>query len=223
MQLFLDNYFNIGTILEVYPLLLQGLLMTVQLVFFSVLLGSTLGLLIAVLYSFHNRKLNLLLIAYVDLMRSFPPLVLLILIFYGLPFLGLNLKEFPSAVLAFVLNNSGFYGEVFRAGIESVSKGQSEAARSTGLSALETMAYVILPQAIKNIIPPLTTNTLEVIKGTSIASAVALPELLRSALIAQGLVYNPTPLVMAALTYLILLWPCVRFVARFQRKMMAPR
>jgi polar amino acid transport system permease protein len=222
MNLILENFFNTKTIVEVYPLLLQGLLVTVRLVLVCVPLGIAVGLVVAVLYAFHVRALNLLLVFYVDFMRAFPPLVLLILIFYGLPFIGLELREFPAAVLGLVLNSSGYYGEIFRAGIESVPKGQTEAARSTGLTFVQAMVYVILPQAIKNVIPPLITNTLEVVKITAVASAVALPELLRTARIAQGLVYNPTPLMMAALIYLVLLWPCVRLVSRFEKQMMVP-
>ncbi len=223
MDLILESFFNVDTIVEVYPLLLQGLLITIALVVICVPLGMALGLVIAVLYSFRVRVLQAVLIVYVDFVRSFPPLVLLILIFYALPFMGIELPDFPAAVLAFVLNSSGYYGEIFRAGIQSIPKGQTEAARSTGLNALQAMAWVVLPQAIRNVIPPLTTNTLELIKATAVASAVALPELLRSARIAQGLVYNPTPLMMAALIYLVLLWPLVRLVSRFEKQMMAPR
>jgi polar amino acid transport system permease protein len=223
MELIVESFFNLDTIREVYPLLLSGLWTTLLLVLACVPLGVLVGLTVAVLYTFRSRWLNVLLVLYVDFMRAFPPLVLLIVIFYGLPFLGLELREFPAAVLALTLNSSGYYGEIFRAGIESIPRGQSEAARSTGLSALQAMLWVVLPQAVRNVVPPLTTNTLEVIKITAVASAVALPELLRSARIAQGLVYNPTPLMMAALTYLVLLWPIVRIVSRFERQMMTPR
>jgi polar amino acid transport system permease protein len=214
----IQNFFNVPIFLETYPLLLRGLLMTIQLVLIVVPVGALLGLLIAVLYRLHIRPLNALLVLYVDLLRSFPPLVLLILIYFGLPFLGVELSAFFAAVLALVLNSSSYYGEIFRAGIESIAKGQWEAARSTGLGLPSTMVYVILPQAIRNVIPPLTTNTLEVIKATSIASVVALPELLRAARIAQGLVYNPTPLMAAALIYFILLWPLVRVLSRLERR-----
>jgi polar amino acid transport system permease protein len=87
----------------------------------------------------------------------------------------------------------------------------------------QTLRFVILPQAIKNVVPPLTSNTVEVIKLTSIASVVALPELLRAALIAQGLVYNPTPLMAVAVLYAVVLWPLVRLVSRFERQLLAWR
>jgi polar amino acid transport system permease protein len=223
MDVFLTNFVNVETLVESYPLLLEGLVMTFRLIVVIVPLAIAVGLVIAVLYSFHVRPVNAALIVYVDVLRSFPPLVLLILIFNGLPFLGLTLREFPAVVLALVLNGSSYYGEIFRAGIESIPKGQREAARSTGMTAVQTMTAVVLPQALRNVVPPLTSNTLELIKGTSLASVVALPELLRAARIAQGLAYNPTPLIAAALIYLVLLWPMVRLVSRLERRMLATR
>ena len=118
-------------------------------------------------------------------------LVLLILIFYGLPFLGLTLPSFAACVLALTLNNSGYYGEIFRAGIESIPPGQREAARALGLHPLQVIFLVILPQAIARVLAPLASNSLELVKTTSIAALVALPELLRSARVAQEQTYNP--------------------------------
>ena len=217
------NFFNLEVLLEVYPLLLKGLGMTVRLCLLVVPLGIAGGLAVAVAYSFHVRWLNWLLIAYVDFFRSFPPLVLLILVFYGLPFLGLEVPSLAAVLLAFLLNTSSYYGEIFRAGIESVGRGQWEAARSTGLGGLRTMAYVVLPQAVRNVLPDLIGNTLEVIKFTALASVVALPELLRMGRVAQGLTYNPTPLIAVALVYLALLWPIVRLLSRLERRTMAKR
>ena len=98
-----------------------------------------------------------------------------------------------------------------------------EAARSTGLNRLQAMINVVLPQAVRNVAPDLTSNTLELIKATSIASVVALPELLRMGRVSQGLVYNATPLIAAALMYLIMLWPMVRMLSRLERGMMSTR
>lgn len=217
------NFFNLEVLLKVYPLLLKGLGMTLQLCLLVVPLGIAGGLAVAVAYSFHVRWLNWLLIAYVDFFRSFPPLVLLILVFYGLPFLGLEVPSLAAVLLAFLLNTSSYYGEIFRAGIESVGRGQWEAARSTGLGGLRTMAYVVLPQAVRNVLPDLVGNTLEVVKFTALASVVALPELLRMGRVAQGLTYNPTPLIAVALVYLALLWPLVRLLSRLERRTMAKR
>ena len=154
--------------------------------------------------------------------RAFPPLVLLVLIFYGLPFSGVEISNFTAVTLSFFLNTSSFYAEIFRAGIESIGKGQREAAESTGLSNLQTMYYVILPQATRNVLPELVSNTLEVVKLTSLASVVAIPDLLRMARVAQGLTFNPTPLVLAAGLYALFLWPVVRGLSLMERRLQAP-
>jgi polar amino acid transport system permease protein len=221
MQEFVANFANLESLARIYPLLLQGVRVTLLLSLVTIPLAVLGGLLLAVLYSFHLRFLNPVLIVYVDVLRAFPVLVLLVLIFYGLPFVGISLPAFPAAVLAIALNNSGYYGEIFRAGIETVPRGQREAARSTGLSAWQTAFSVVLPQAVRNVVAPLAGNTLELIKTTSIATVVALPELLRSARVAQESTYNPTPLTAAALMYFALLWPLTRMVARLERKMIA--
>src|SRR5947207_2469736 len=150
-----------------------------------------------------------------------PSPLLLMLVAYGLPFLVIRLGAFGSVALAFFLNTSSYYGEILRAGIESVPRGQLEAARSTGLSALQTMAWVVLPQAVRNVVPDLISNTLEVIKLTSIASVVALPELLHAAREAQALTYNATPIIAAGIIYLVCLWPLVRLLSRFEHRQIA--
>lgn len=221
MDELIQNFFNLDILLKVYPLLLKGLWMTLKLCLVVVPLGVIGGLAVAVTYSFHVRWLNWLLIVYVDFFRSFPPLVLLILVFYGLPFIGLEVPNFVAVLIAFLLNTSSYFGEIFRAGIESIGRGQWEAARSTGMNRLQTMVYVILPQATRNVAPDLTSNILEVIKFTALASVVALPELLRMGRVAQGITYNSTPLIAVALIYLAMLWPLVRLLSRMERRMLA--
>jgi polar amino acid transport system permease protein len=218
-----QGFFDTAVLIEVWPLLAQGLAMTALLTVAVVPGGVLAGLVIAVLFSFRLRPLNVLLVVYIDFLRSFPPLVLIILIFYALPFVGVRLSEVPAFVLALVLNASSYYGEIFRAGIQSIPKGQFEAARSTGLGPLQTMAYVVLPQAVRNVLPPLVGNTIELVKGTSLASVVAIPELLRNARIGQSLTYSPTPLIACAVIYLALMWPAVRLLSRMERRVLARR
>jgi polar amino acid transport system permease protein len=217
---FLDNFADWDSLVRVWPLLWQGLQLTALLSVVTLPIAVLVGLTIAVLYSFHHKVANILLLIWIDLFRSFPVLVLLILIFYGLPFLGLKLPSFAACVLAIVLNNSGYYGEIFRAGIESVSPGQREAARALGLHPLQIIFLVILPQAIQRVMAPLASNSLELVKTTSIAALVALPELLRSARVAQEQTYNPTPLTAAAVIFFVALWPFARWVAKLERDML---
>jgi len=128
-----------------------------------------------------------------------------------------------SVLIAFLLNTSSYFGEIFRAGIESIGRGQMEAARSTGLTKLQAMAYVILPQATRNVLPDLVGNTLEVVKLTSLASVVALPEMLYAADMARSITYNPSSLVLAAAMYLALLWPLVRLLSLMEHRSLASR
>lgn len=157
-------------------------------------------------------------VVYTDFFRAFPPLVLLLFVAFGLPFIGIDAGAVGSVAIAFLLNTSSYYGEVFRAGIESVPSGQVEAARSTGLTSGQSLRWVVMPQAVRNVLPDLVGNTLEVIKLTSLASVVAMPELLYAARQAQSLTYNATPVIAAGLIYLLLLWPVVRWLSRLEHR-----
>jgi polar amino acid transport system permease protein len=218
-----QNFFNVAIMRAAAPLLLKGLLMTVILCLVVVPASVLAGMGVALMSTVRRRWVAWPLIVYVDFFRAFPPLVLLIFIFFGLPFVGIDLPAFAAVVLAFMLNTSSYYGEIFRAGIESVTSGQTEAARSTGLTRAQTLAYVVIPQAVRNVLPDLIGNTLEVVKLTSLASVVALPELLYAARSAQSLTYNPSPIVLAAVMYFLLLWPGVRLLSRLEHRMIASR
>ncbi|OGK79054.1 MAG: polar amino acid ABC transporter permease [Candidatus Rokubacteria bacterium GWC2_70_16] len=223
MDALVQNFFNVAIMRAAAPLLLKGLLMTVILCLVVAPAGVLAGMGVALMSTVRRRWVAWPLIVYVDFFRAFPPLVLLIFIFFGLPFVGIDLPAFAAVVLAFTLNASSYYGEIFRAGIESVTSGQTEAARSTGLTRVQTLAYVIIPQAVRNVLPDLIGNTLEVVKLTSLASVVALPELLYAARSAQSVTYNPSPIVLAAAMYFVLLWPGVRLLSRLEHRMIASR
>jgi polar amino acid transport system permease protein len=219
----IHNFFNVAIMRAAAPFLLKGLGMTVILCLVVVPLGVVGGLAIALLGGLRRRWITWPVVVYVDFFRAFPPLVLLIFVFFGLPFMGLDLPAFAAVALTFLLNTSSYYGEIFRAGIESVGAGQVEAARSTGLTRLQTMAYVVVPQAVRNVLPDLIGNTLEVVKLTSLASVVALPELLYAARSAQSVTFNPSPIVAAAAIYFVVLWPGVRLLSRLEHRMLAVR
>lgn len=219
MESFLQNFFNLDVYVQVFPYLLQGMWATVWLSALVIPLGLIAGLLLALgMTQFDSRALRLAIMVYVDFFRAFPPLVLLILIYFGGPFVGLELGKLSAVALAFVLNNASYYAEVFRAGLLGVAKGQMEAARSTGLTRWQSLTSVVIPQAVRNVIPDLVGNSIEVVKLTSIASVVGLPELLRAARDAQSLIYNPSPVVLAALMYLALLWPLTRLLGRLEHR-----
>ena len=164
MDELLNNFFNIPIFIQVAPFLLQGLLNTLLLSALVIPFGLIAGLLVGVLsITLKNRWARGILAVYIDVFRALPPLVLLIFIYYGTPFLGWELPKLLAIVIGFMLNNSSYYGEIFRAGLESVPSGQIQAARSTGLSATQTLLYIQIPQATRNVMPDLISNTIEVI------------------------------------------------------------
>jgi polar amino acid transport system permease protein len=217
------TFFNPDIIIAAWPIVLAGLGNTILLSLVAVPLGLIGGVMLAVLASLKHSWIHWPLMAWVDFFRAFPPLVLLIFLYAGLPFAGIELGGFGCVAVAFFLNTSSYYGEILRAGIDSVPSGQTEAARSTGLSRLQAMGYVVLPQAVRNVLPDLLSNTLEVIKLTSLGSVVAMPELLFQARQAQSLTYNPTPIVVAAVIYFLMLWPLVRLLSRLENRALASR
>jgi polar amino acid transport system permease protein len=218
MEMIVQNFFNIEIMRDALPLLIRGLGVTALLCLAVIPLGLIGGLLVALIARTRITFLRILIICLVDFFRAVPPLVLLIFIYSGLPFAGIEMSPFVAVCLGFFLNNSAYYAEIYRAGIESIGAGQMEAARSTGLNSLQAMVHVILPQAIRNVLPDLLSNTIEVVKLTSIASVVALQELLYSAEMARSLTYNPSPIVLAAGIYLIILWPTVRLLSRLEHR-----
>ena len=219
MDAILHNFFSLDIYAQVLPYLLSGLWTTVWLSLLVIPAGMVAGLGIALLATqSRTRAVRIAVAIYVDLFRAFPPLVLLIFIYYGAPFIGLDLPKLLAVFIGFVLNNASYYGEVFRAGIRSIPAGQMEAANSTGLTRWQALRHVVIPQATRNVLPDLVGNSVEVVKLTTLASVVALPELLRVSRDAQALLYNPSPIVLAALLYLALLWPLVRLVAVLERR-----
>ena len=200
-------------------MILRGLVMTLLVCVAVVPLGLAGGLLVALASRARSRAVRFAVPPFVDIFRAVPPLVLLIFVHAGLPFAGIHLSPFASVCIAFCLNNSAYYGEIYRAGLDSVGYGQWEAARSTGLTGWQAMVHVVVPQAVRNVLPDLVSNTVEVVKLTSLASVVALPEMLYSADMARSLTYNSSPIVLAAAIYLVLLWPVVRLVSRLEHRL----
>ncbi|MGG5808753.1 amino acid ABC transporter permease [Falsiroseomonas sp. CW058] len=223
MNDFADAFLNAEIAVAAAPILWSGLVQTLLLALLTVPLGILAGFCLAMLSTRREAWLRWPLMAFVDVFRAIPPLVLLILLYAGLPFAGLDLGAWGAVALAFMLNTGAYYAEILRAGIESVPRGQPEAARALGLRRWQVWGFVVLPQAVRNVLPDLISNTLEVVKLTSIASVVALPELLFQARQAQSVTFNATPIVVAAVAYFLLLWPCVRLLSRLENRQIASR
>ena len=218
-----DTFLNAEVMRRTFPMLLQGLWITLQLGAASIVAGLVLGLGLAMARLYGPGPVRFVTRLYIDIFRSIPLLVLLIIVYYALPFVGLRLSPFASAMSALTLVSGAYTAEIFRAGIEAIPKGQFEASAALGLNGRQTMADVILPQAVRIVIPPLTNNSIYVVKDTALASVVAMPDLLKQATQAQALAANPTPLIVAAVIYIAFLWPLVALVSRMERRFAARR
>ena len=214
-----DTFLNWGVFVDTLPLLLSGIWITIGLGFAAILLGLAGGLFLVLLRLYGGVALRPAAILYIDVFRSIPVLVLLIVIYYALPFVGVRLSPFGAATTALSLVSAAYSAEILRAGIEAVPRGQFEAADALGFGALRRMSDIVLPQAVKLVIPPLTSNAINVLKDTALASVVAMPDLLKQATQAQALAANPTPLIGAALIYVVILLPCVRFVGLYEGRL----
>lgn len=215
---FVETFFNTDVLVSSFPLLLSGLRVTLLLGVVSIAAGLALGLFVALIRIYAVRPAAIVAKIYIDVFRSIPLLVLLIVVYYALPFVGLRMSPFLSAATALTLVSGAYTAEIFRAGIEAIPRGQFEASQALGLGYRHMMADVILPQAIRIVIPPLTNNCINVMKDTALASVVAMPDLLKQATQAQALEANPTPLIVAALMYIALLWPLVILVGRLEKR-----
>ena len=206
---FVFSFFNGEVARQYLPAILDGMLLTVGLAILIVIAGVAVGLLLAVLRSSGFRLLNLLIVVFADVMRALPPLVLIILLYFALPLAGVSMSAFAATWLSLTLVLAAFAEEIFWAGILAVPKGQWEAARSTGLSRLQTLGHVVLPQAVRLTVPPLTNRIIATTKGTALGSVVALSEILNQASSSASLAGNATPLTLGAAAYLALFLPVV--------------
>ena len=148
-------FFNLEMIQKAWPTLVEGFWTTLLLAVCAAIMSTIIGLLLAVFRSFNNPVLNFFIIVYVDFFRAMPIIVLMMLIYYALPFMGISLSAILSGILALGLNSSAYVSEIFRAGFLSIKKGQIEASSALGLNPIQTMRFVILPQAFRVVIPPL--------------------------------------------------------------------
>ncbi len=208
---FIDTFFKWDVIERYFPAIANGMVVTIEVAVAVVVTGILLGLALAVLRSFRIRVVNALIVVFVDVFRALPPLVLILLVFFGLPNLGVNLPSFLVLWLVLALVLAAFAEEIFWAGILSIPKGQWEAARSTGLTFLGTLAYIILPQAIRLTVPPLTNRTIAITKNTALGTVIGVAEILNQATTAESFSGSATPLMMGAIAYLILFVPVVAF------------
>jgi len=206
-----DTFFNLQVMQQYLPKIVEGFFVTIQIALAVVLAGIAAGLALALVRAFRIKTVNFFIILGVDVLRALPPLVLIIGFYFALPTIGIRMSAWVATWLALSLVLAAFAEEIFWAGILAVPKGQWEAARSTGLSFVQTLTDVVLPQAVRLTIPPLTNRTIAITKGTALGAVVAVGEILYQAQTAYSFSYNPSPLVLGAAAYLILFIPVVYF------------
>lgn len=206
-----------------YGFFIDGTSITLFLSFFGVVFGVILGILLALMKLSKNVLLKSFSTAYIELVRGTPLLVQLYIIYYGLPrLLGLDFNDITLGIVAISLNSAAYVGEIIRAGIQSIDKGQMEAARSLGMPHRMAMANIIIPQAFKNILPALGNEFIVLIKESSIVSVVGIHDLMYNADTVRGNTYLPfEPLVIAALIYFTITFILSKLLNLLERRMRA--
>ncbi|MFY9441468.1 MAG: amino acid ABC transporter permease [Tepidanaerobacteraceae bacterium] len=191
-------------ILRLLPALLSGLEVTLKVFFLTLVISIPLGILVALGRLSKIKPLVFLVELYIWVMRGTPLLLQIVVIFFGLPIVGITFDRFPAAILAFVLNYAAYFGEIFRGGIESIDKGQYDAAKVLGFTPAKTFTRIILPQMIKIVLPSVANEVITLVKDTSLVYVVGLGELLRAGKIASNRDASLVPLIVVGVFYLAL-------------------
>ena len=194
-------------IISIIPQMLMGTVDTLRLFFITIVLAIPLGILLAFCRVSSFKILRDVVAGYVYVLRGTPLMLQLLFVYFGLPFIpviGIRLDDFPAAVLAFVLNYGAYFCEIFRAGIQAIPKGQYEAAKTLGMSYVQTMRRIILPQVFKIILPPVSNETITLVKDTSLIYVLAMNDLLRTTRNLVQRDFNIMPFVVAAVFYLVM-------------------
>jgi putative glutamine transport system permease protein len=192
---------------DYWGVLLLGLQTTLWISVLSTLISLALGTLIGVLRIAPIMPLRVVAAGYVELFRNIPLLLVLAFVFYGLPKSGLILPPFESGLLGLSVYTAAFVAETVRAGLQSISFGQIEAARALGLTYIQMLRLVLLPQAFRIIVPPLGTTFIALVKNTSVASAITVPEIIYQSEFIEGRTFSPDIFLIAGLLYLVITVP----------------
>ncbi|PYG87263.1 polar amino acid transport system permease protein [Ruminiclostridium sufflavum DSM 19573] len=204
---------------------INGTISTVVIAVLTVLLGVIIGTLLALMKISKGRIPRIIASAYIEFIRGTPLLVQISLVYYSVSFpkfvfLGIEMNRFIPGVIAMAINSGAYVAEIIRAGIQAVDKGQMEASRSLGFNGLQSMRYIVLPQAVRNILPALGNEFVVVIKESSVLSVIGIVELMRSADIIKAAIYKPfEPLIVVAVIYFVLTFTLTRVLGFAERRM----
>ena len=211
---------NFELMAQAMPLLLMGAGVTVKITAISVLLGILIGLFIGIARISSNRVIHLIAAVYVDFLRGTPLLVQIFLVYFALPVVtGQRIDPFFAAIAACSINSSAYVAEIFRAGIQSIDAGQMEAGRSLGMSWVQTMRYIIVPQAARRVIPPLGNEFIALLKDSSLVSVIGFEELTRRGQLIIARTYASLEIwLCVAIIYLIMTVSISRLVSWLERR-----
>ena len=216
---FLRLFFNPVLIVSSLPIIFSGFLMSVAIVMAAFPLAIPFGFLFALMRISQSRILRAVAGVYVNLIRGTPAFLQIYIAFFGLPLAGVNIDNYTLGVVVMAMNSAAYLCEIFRAGIQSIPKGQSEAARSLGMSAAQTMVSVIIPQTFRNVIPTLTSEFILLYKDTSLLAAVGVMEIVMYAKTVVATTGSITPYVVAAMFYLVVTLPLARVVSMLEARL----
>ena len=215
---FVNSFFNPEVALRYLPRIAEGMVVTLGLGLAVIATGIAAGLALAILRALRVPFTAWIIVGFADIFRALPPLVIIILLYFAFPYIGMSMSAFTATWLSLSLVLAAFAEEVFWAGILSVARNQWDAGLSLGLTRWKTLRHVILPQAIRLTVPPLTNRVISITKGTALGSVVALHEILNVASSGSSEAGNPTPLTLGALAYLVLFIPFVWFGRRLEKR-----
>ncbi|MBU3158227.1 amino acid ABC transporter permease [Clostridium frigoris] len=204
--------------IDVTSYILKGGLLTIEVYVATIIFSIPLGILGALIKVSSLKILNKVVDIYTWLFRGTPLLLQLFFTYFGLPIIGIKLSPFTAAALTFSLNYGAYFTEIFRSGIQSIDKGQYEAAKVLGMSYRQTMSKIILPQAFKRILPPMCNEGITLIKDTALLAAIGLQDILRAAREIVTRDFTITPFIIAAIIYLIFTSVIVMAFKKLEKK-----
>ena len=213
--------FNVDLMINSLPLLIVGAGITVQITAISVGLGLVIGMFVGIARICHVKVLRALATVYIDFLRGTPLLVQIFLIYFALPMVvGQRVDPFIAAITACGINSGAYIAEIFRAGIQAIDEGQMEAGRSLGMSWVQTMRYIIVPQAFKNVVPPLGNEFIALLKDSSLVSVIGFEELTRRGQLIIARTYGSLEIwITVALIYLVMTLTISRLVSYMEKRL----
>jgi His/Glu/Gln/Arg/opine family amino acid ABC transporter permease subunit len=213
--------FDWGAIAYAVPYMLQGALVTLEISVLAMLLATVIGLIMGLISASDLGVLKAIIRAYVYFVRGTPALVQIFLIYFALPRIGLELSSFWSGVVALAFNSAGFIAEIMRAGLQSIDHGQTEAALSIGMTNRQSILFILLPQSLRRITPPLTNELITLVKSSSLLSVISVTELTRSAQVIIAERFVPFELYAELAVYYLVIISVLSWFSEFVEKRLA--